>query len=162
MFVFQRGRTFNGAGGINMRDDEFHFLGCIAEFDERGRNSVVDDLDDAAANQLLVFDESEIGLNAGGVAIHHEPDGAGGRDDGGLRVAITGALAEFVGVAPTLIGGAEESGRNALSIHAVNRFPVHADHIEKRLLIYRGAGASACGVRRNAGAGEVGLAAHHG
>src|SRR3712207_7388502 len=36
---------------------------------------------------LLEFHEREVGLDAGGVAIHHQRDGAGRRDHSRLRVA---------------------------------------------------------------------------
>ena len=51
-------------------------------------DGVVDDLDHAAADELLVLDEGEVGLDAGGVAVHHEADGAGGGEDGDLGVAV--------------------------------------------------------------------------
>ncbi len=65
----------------------FHLLRRVAELDQRLRHGVVDDLDHAAADQLLVLHQRQIRLDAGGVAIHHEADGAGGREHGGLRVA---------------------------------------------------------------------------
>src|SRR5450631_1860248 len=58
------------------------------------RHGAVDDLEIAAAREFLEFDESEIRLDAGGIAIHHEADGAGRRDDAHLRVAIAMTLAE--------------------------------------------------------------------
>ena len=42
----------------------------------------------AAAHQLLVLDERDVGLDAGGVAVHHEADGAGGRQHRDLAVAV--------------------------------------------------------------------------
>ena len=87
----QFGRAFDRAGGIDVGDDLLHLLGRVAQLDQRGGHGIVDDLDDAAAHQLLVLDQREIGLDAGGVAIHHEADGAGGRDHGHLRVAVAAA-----------------------------------------------------------------------
>ncbi len=55
---------------------------------QRLRNGVVDDLDQAAADQLLVLHQRQIRLDAGGVAIHHEADGAGGREHGYLRILV--------------------------------------------------------------------------
>src|SRR5262249_38331716 len=54
---------------------------------QRLRHEAVNDLEIAAAGELLEFDERKIGLDAGRVAIHDETDRAGRRDDGRLRVA---------------------------------------------------------------------------
>ena len=88
MFRLQGGRAFNGACGVDMADDRFHLIGRVAELDQRLRHSLVHDLDHAAADQLFVFDEGEIRLDAGGVTIHHEANSAGGRDDRNLAIAV--------------------------------------------------------------------------
>ena len=53
---------------------------AIAERAQRFGDGAVDDLEIAAAGELLEFDQREIGLDAGGVAIHDEADRAGRRD----------------------------------------------------------------------------------
>ena len=88
MLGLDAGSAFDGAGGVDVADDGVHFRLGVAELDERRRHGVVDDLDHAAADELLVLDEGEIGLDAGGVAVHHEADGAGGSEDGDLGVAV--------------------------------------------------------------------------
>ncbi len=107
-------RAFDGAGGVDVADDLVGLRGRVAELDERLRHGVVDDLDDAAADQLLVLHQRQVGLDAGGIAIHHEADGAGGGDHGHLCVAIAVTAAEFEGVIPALLGalgrGPAESG----------------------------------------------------
>ena len=60
---------------------------AIAERAQAFGHGAVDDLEIAAAGEFLEFDEREIGLDAGRVAIHHEADGAGRRDHADLRVA---------------------------------------------------------------------------
>ena len=99
----------------------FHLLRRVAELDQRLRHGVVDDLDHAAADQLLVLHQRQIGLDAGGVAIHHEADGAGGRDHRRLRVAEAVLRAQFVSVVPALLGRLEHVARNALAVDAVHR-----------------------------------------
>ena len=47
------------------------------------------------ADQLLVLDQGDVGLDAGRIAIHHEGDRAGGSEDGGLRVAVAVGLAQL-------------------------------------------------------------------
>jgi len=72
VFGLDEGRAVDFAVGINVADDFAGLLWRVAELHHRGRNGVVDDFDDAAADELLVIDEGEVRLDAGGVAIHHE------------------------------------------------------------------------------------------
>ena len=50
---------------------------AVAEHAQRRRHRLVDDLPVAAAGELLELHQREVRLDAGGVAIHHEADGAG-------------------------------------------------------------------------------------
>ena len=61
---------------------------AVAEAAQRVRNGVVDDLEQPAADQLLVLDQRDIGLHTGRVTVHQKGDGAGWRQHGGLRVAV--------------------------------------------------------------------------
>ncbi len=79
--------TLDRAGSVDITDDRVDLRLGVAKLDERRRHRVVDDLDHAAANKLLVLHEREIRLNAGSIAIHHEADGAGRRQHSDLRVA---------------------------------------------------------------------------
>jgi hypothetical protein len=78
---------------------------AIAERGQRLGHAAVDDLEIAAAGQLLELDQGEVGLDAGGVAIHHQADGAGGRDHGGLGIAEAMGLAERQRLVPGALGG---------------------------------------------------------
>ena len=140
-------------------DDFLRLLGRITQPDERLRHRVVDDLDVPAAHQLLVLDQRQVGLDAGGVAIHHEADGAGGRDDGYLRVAVTGAPPQLVRLVPALNGALEQRRRHVGAVDAVHRAAMHADHLQERLLVAR---VFLEWPHRfgDARAGQVGLAAH--
>ncbi len=80
----------------------------VAELGQRFRNDAVDDLEVAAAGQLLVFHQGEVRLDAGGVAVHHQTDGAGRCDHGGLGVAVAVQLAQLQGVVPGAAGGREQ------------------------------------------------------
>ncbi len=75
----------------------------IAERAQRLGHRAVDDLEVAAAGQLLELHQREVGLDAGGVAIHDQADRAGRRDHRRLRVAVAVLLAELDGAVP---GGA--------------------------------------------------------
>ena len=79
MIVFHQRRAFDGAGGVDVADDGVGLLVGVAELKERRGDSVVHDLDHAAADQLFVFHQREIRLDAGGVAIHKKSDRACGR-----------------------------------------------------------------------------------
>ena len=81
---------------------------AIAERAQRLGNGAVDDLEVAAAGQLLELHEREVRLDARRVAIHDEADGAGRRNHGRLRVAEAGVLAELDGAVPGAACGADE------------------------------------------------------
>ncbi len=100
VLVLDGGRAFDGAGGVDVADDGVGLVGGVAQLEERGRHGVVHDLDHAAADQLLVLHQRQVGLDAGGVAVHHEADGAGGRQHGDLRVAVAVLLAVLQGFVP--------------------------------------------------------------
>ena len=72
----------------------------IAERAQRLGHGAVDDLEVAAAGELLELHQREVGLDAGGVAIHDEADRAGRRDHRRLGVAVAVLLAELDGAGP--------------------------------------------------------------
>ena len=78
MLVLNMRRAFDGAGSVDVADDGVGLIVGVAELEQRRGHGVVDDLDHAAADQLLVLDQSQIRLDSSGVAVHHEADGAGG------------------------------------------------------------------------------------
>jgi hypothetical protein len=59
----------------------------VAQLAQGPRDGLVDDLHRAAADELLELHQREVRLDAGGVAVHHEADGPGRGEHGGLRVA---------------------------------------------------------------------------
>ena len=77
--------------GFDLRDLAL----AIAERAQRCGDRAVDDLEVAAAGELLELHQREVGLDAGGVAIHDQADRAGRRDHRGLGVAIAVLLAEL-------------------------------------------------------------------
>src|SRR5690606_3277709 len=94
-FVIDAGRAVERCMADRVVDDAFRFKPGIAELLQRFGHRAVDDLEIAAARQLLEFDEGEIRLDPGGVAIHDEADRAGRGDDRDLRVAIAVLLAQL-------------------------------------------------------------------
>ena len=85
-------------------DDRLDLLLLVAQLAERPRHGLVDDLHRAAADELLELHEREVGLDAGGVGVHHEGDGAGGREHAGLRVAVAVLLPQLHDLVPGLRG----------------------------------------------------------
>jgi hypothetical protein len=80
----------------------------VAELLERGRNGLIDDLEEALADELLVLDERDVRLHAGRVAIHHERDRPGRREDGDLGVPVAVLPAELERLVIDLDGLADE------------------------------------------------------
>ena len=86
-------------------DDLLDLLGVVAQRAERFRHRLVDDLEVAAASELLELHQREVRLDAGGVAIHDQADRAGRRDDGRLGVAVAVLLAQRDREVPGAAGG---------------------------------------------------------
>ena len=91
------------AGGVNL--DLGGLGGRVAKRAQRLGHGAVDDLEVAAAGELLELHQREVRLDARRVAIHHEADRAGRRDDGRLGVAIAVGLAKFERAIPRALGG---------------------------------------------------------
>ena len=94
-------------------DDVVDLARRVAELAKRHRQALVDDLEVAAARQLLELDQREVGLDAGRVAVHDEADGAGGREHRDLGVAVAVDLAERERAVPRLARGLGQ-GRRAV------------------------------------------------
>ena len=133
----------------------------VAERSERLGHRLVDDLEVAAAGELLELHEREVGLDAGRVAVHQEADRAGRREHGRLRVAVAVLLAERDGVVPVLARGAPErlAGTSSRSI-GVGRVAVHAHDAQHRLAVLREARRTAPFAAAISALDRVGVAAH--
>ena len=146
---------------IDVVDDLGDLLLAVADSLERFRDRVVDDLDHAAADQLLVLDQRKLRLHACRVAVHHEPDRAGWRDHRDLAVAIAVLLPDRVGLVPRRFGRSPQVRLDALCGDLLARIPVHPNHLEEGLAVVPEAleRAAHLGDLRT---GEVSLAAHRG
>ena len=76
-------------------DDGFDFLLVIAQGAQCVGDGPVDDLEITATGELLEFDQSEVRLDSGRIAVHDQPNGARRGDDRGLRVAEAVFFAEL-------------------------------------------------------------------
>src|SRR5262249_31631913 len=86
--------AFGGGGAAAVADDVVDLPGRVAEARQGGRQRGVDDLEVAAAGELLELDQGEVGLDAGGVAIHEQSNRAGRRDTADLGVAVAVLFAQ--------------------------------------------------------------------
>ena len=114
-----------GAEANRIVDDLLDLGGIIAQGAERFRNRLVDDLEVAAAGQLLELDQSEVRLDARRIAIHHQADGAGGGNNRGLRIAVAMGLAQFDRQVPGLAGMENEIPVRAIRFIERHRRNVH-------------------------------------
>ncbi len=161
------------ADGIG--DDVVDLALVVAERRQRFRDAAVDDLEIAAAGELLELDQREIGLDAGGVAVHHQADRAGRRDDGGLGVAVAEILAHRERVVPGLLRRLGEVGlhdgfeveRHGVGrelliarLFAMRRAAMVAHHPQHRVLV-GGVFGEGAELARHLRRGRVGDAGHH-
>ena len=98
----QARRALDRALLVDVASDLLGLRFAVAEAAQREGNGAVDDLHQAAAHQLLVLHQPDVRLHPGGIAVHHEGDGAGGGDDGGLGVAIAVPSAQLQRAIPRL------------------------------------------------------------
>ncbi|GJE34191.1 hypothetical protein LDDCCGHA_4398 [Methylobacterium oxalidis] len=158
--------------GLDLGDLGF----AVAERAQRVGHGPVDDLEVAAARELLELHQREVGLDAGGVAIHHEADRAGRRDHGRLRVAVAVLLAEGESPVPHRhgalgdvglrhVGVVEGDGGDAQELVAlglaVGGAAVVADDAQHRVGVL-GVFLEGAELGRHLGGGGVGGARHDG
>ena len=113
--VVDLGRADQRAAADRVAHDVVDLLGRVAERGERPRHHAVDDLEVAAARELLELDQREVRLDAGGVAVHDQADRAGRRDHRGLGVAIAVGLAPLERLIPGRARASTSSGSGARS-----------------------------------------------
>ena len=102
---------------VDVGDDRLDLLRRVAEPPQRPGDRLVDDEHRPAADELLGLGQRQVGLDAGGVAVHHQADGAGRGQHRRLRVAHAVDLAELDGLVPRLVGSGEDfSGTRAASM----------------------------------------------
>ena len=88
----------------------FDFFAFVAEFGKSVRNRAIDDFEIAAAGQLLEFHDREIGLYAGGVAVHNQADRSSRGNQRGLRISVAMQFAEFDRLVPSFRSKFSEFG----------------------------------------------------
>src|SRR6202012_5083115 len=95
----------------DVADDGVNLGVGVAQLEEGNRDRIVHDLDHAAADELLVLHQGEVRLDTGGVAVHHEADGAGGGKHGDLGIAVAVAFAMGQRLIPAILAGGDKRGQ---------------------------------------------------
>ena len=132
-------------------------LGVVAEVHQRRAERLVGDLEVSAAGELLEFHQGEVGLDAGGVAIHEQADGAGGGDDGGLGVAVAVALAEGEARSQHSRAACEQSARGQrVVVGELRRVDADGLDVERFVIAERLARLRRCARRRTRRGGGCG------
>src|SRR6202022_4592033 len=90
-----------------------------------------------APDQLLVLDQGDVGLDAGGVAVHHEADRAGGRDYGRLGVAVAIEITQLAGLVPRIPRRAQQGQRDMRRVDVVDGAAVLVHDAQHRLAVDR-------------------------
>ena len=98
-------------------DDVVDLIAAVTEVLQRQRHRLVDDLEVAAAGELLELHQRKVRLDPGGVAIHDETDGARRGDHGGLGVAVAVLLAFAQRTIPCRLGGVDQRRNRAVIGH---------------------------------------------
>src|SRR5262249_2362856 len=85
--------TDQRASAAAVADDFLNLPRVVTQAGESRWDRRIDDLEIAAAGQLLEFDQRKIRLDARGIAIHHQADGTRWSDYSDLGVAVPMLLA---------------------------------------------------------------------
>ena len=133
----------------------------VAELAERHRHRLLTIFIIPPPTSFLYLTSAMSGLDAGRVAIHHEADGAGRRQHGGLRVAVAELLAELDRIVPRLPGArCSRSAGTLLGVDVLHRVAMLAHDAQERLAVDLVAGERTAVVARDPRRLRVGLAGH--
>ena len=126
-------RTHDRLVLVDVRLDRRNLVVGVTQYVQCARHRLIDDRHVAAAHELLELHESEIGLDAGGVTVHQQSDGPGGRQYRRLSVSHTVTTAEVDGLFPGVLSGLKDvRGRQCL-VNLIGRVTVHAQHVDHGL-----------------------------
>ena len=159
MLFLQVRRTFDGLFDADVVDDIGHFIVTVTQLLERIGHRVVDDLHQAAINQLLVFHQGDVRLHTGRIAVHHETDGASRGQNRDLGVAVPVVKTQGISLAPDGFRLFEQVGRHPVGGDVVDRRAVHANDLEHGLAVL-GVAFEGTDLTGDFGTCQVGLATH--
>ena len=116
-------------------DDGCDRIGPIAEGSQGPGHGLIDEAHRATTDQALELHQAKIGLDAGGVAVHEQTDGSGGRKHRRLRIAYTVGLGVLAGLVPRLASGVKNKRRGQLLIDFGRSNPMLVEHTKHRLAV---------------------------
>ena len=119
---------------VDVSQDRFDLGLIVAQGFQRQRHRLVDDLQHAAAGQLLVLHQRDVRLDAGGVAVHHEADRAGGGKHRGLGIAEAVHPARRQNIVPRLADRLDQI-LGALGVDPRHRVVMLFHHPQERLVV---------------------------
>ena len=112
-------------------------------------HAAVDDPEHPAAHQALVLDQGDVRLHPGGVAVHHEGDGARGRQHGNLGISVSVGFSQGQGLVPGLAGGQQQLRRDAGGVQGAGGGGMAVHHLQHGGAVGRnpakGPGGRPCG-----------------
>jgi len=131
-------------------DDVVDLRFVVTEAAQRTRDRLVDDRHRSAADELLHLHQPEVGLDAGGVAVHEEPDGARGGQHARLRVPHAERGTEIARAVPRLLRGRQHRCGHELFVDVRGLLAMHVEHPQHVLAVLgeTGEGAHAGGGAR--------------
>ena len=134
VLVFEVWSSFDRLVFVDVSDNFLRLSFGIAKRLQCQRNRLIDDLHHAAASELLVLDQSNVRLDAGRVAVHHESDGSGRSQYGRLSIAIAVSASGLKTLVPHLTGCCSEILRT-FRVDLVCSGTVHFHDFEHRLFV---------------------------
>ena len=159
VFLVQAGRVFDRAGVVDVVDDRFDLGGRVTQAAQRPRHRLVDDLDHAAADELLVLHQRDVRLNARRVAVHHERDRPRWREHRGLCVAKTKCRTKLQCIIPRAVRRVDHLRWSKRCIYCTRIVTVFRNYAQHGLTIFveRGERTDALS---DAGGGRVRMSRH--
>ena len=154
MLPLQAGGGLDRVVLVDEGQDALHRRLVVAERPQRQRHGLIHDLEHAAARELLVLHQRDVGFDAGGVTVHQERDRAGGGEHRGLSIAVAMLPTTGEHLVPHLAGGIVQILR-ARRVDLLDRIAVHLHHAEHWLPV-GGEALERSHRRGELGAGAVG------
>ena len=161
ILLLQIRRPFDGFVLVDVFDDSVHLFPAVSQPPQSLRNGLIDDLEQAASDQLLVFHQGDVRLHPRGVAVHHEPDGSGRCQHRHLGILIAIFLSLGQSIAPATPDGLVEILRQSGCGQLGSGILVFANHPQHRFAI-EGELGEGLQIVGNPGRGVVGLSVHEG
>ncbi len=97
-----RRAPLEGSAADGEVDDLGNLLVVVAQTDEGRRNRLIDNLEVAAAGEFLELDQGEVRFDARRIAVHHQTDRSGRRQNRRLGVSETVLFAPLQRTVPRL------------------------------------------------------------